>query len=311
MSGQRVIVLGASGMLGSMVVDLLSRDERIMVVGTVRNAELQEIGKAAVPNADWQLFEVGCEEETARQLTALGRADWVVNAIGLTKPYTRDDNAAEIERAIVGNALFPHLLASHFAGDSGQVLQIATDCVFSGTRGHYREEDSHDPIDVYGKTKSLGEVLLPNIHHLRTSIIGPEHKSNAFLLEWLRHQPVGAELNGFTNHRWNGVTTLQFGQICHGVIVEGLELPQLQHVIPVNEVSKYELLCYMRDSFGRPDVQINPQEAEPSVDRTLTTRNAHLNERLWRAAGHGSPPTVARMVEELAAFDYRFAPVSV
>src|SRR5712691_10021965 len=195
MSKPAVIVLGASGMLGSMVVDVLARDRSLGVIATVRNNALAEEGMRRVPEAEWRLFEAGNEEQTIDQLKRLGTAQWVVNAIGLTKPYTHDDNPMEIERAINGNSLLPHWLGRTFGEMGARVLQIATDCVYSGTKGGYVESKAHDPLDVYGKTKSLGETLLPNVHHLRCSIIGPEPKAYAFLIEWFRRQPRNARLS--------------------------------------------------------------------------------------------------------------------
>ncbi len=236
-----VIVLGASGMLGSMVTDVLSRDNKLNIIATVRNPYLQEIGRELIPSVDWRLFNIGTQSQTESNLSELGEAAWVINAIGLTKPYTHDDNPEEIERAMIGNSMFPYLLTRYFQKRSGRILQIATDCVFTGHREHYVEDDLHDPLDVYGKTKSLGEAPLQNIHHLRASIIGPEPKGNMFLLEWFLNQPKTTTLKGFTNHTWNGVSTLQFAKICHGIIRENTSLPQIQHLVPSDEVSKYEL----------------------------------------------------------------------
>src|SRR5581483_2553373 len=170
MSKSSVIVLGASGMLGSMIVDVLAREKSLSVIGTVRNPALAEEGRRRVPEADWRFFEAGDERQTIEQLKSLGRAQWVINAIGLTKPYTHDDNPMEIQRAINGNSLLPHWIGRTFGEIGARVLQIATDCVYSGAKGGYVESSPHDALDVYGKTKSLGETLLPNVHHLRCSI---------------------------------------------------------------------------------------------------------------------------------------------
>jgi dTDP-4-dehydrorhamnose reductase len=236
----------------------------------------------------------------------LGDAKWAVNAIGVTKPYIHDDNAAEVEQAVAVNALFPHLL-SRAAEQSGcRVLQIATDCVFSGIRGHYIERDSHDPLDVYGKTKSLGEVHSSNVYHLRCSIIGPEPKEPVFLMEWFLRQPRNSGVSGYTNHQWNGVTTLHFAKVCHGVIKRGLDLPHVHHVVPSGAVSKAELLQCFGHDYRRQDVTITPTEAKTVVDRTLATINESLNRQLWEAAGYTTPPSVPEMVAELAKFDYHF-----
>lgn len=302
-----MIVLGASGMLGSMVVDVLARDSSLNVIGTVRNNALAEDGRRRVPNAEWRLFEAGSEQQTIDRLKGLGRAQWVVNAIGLTKPYTHDDNPLEIERAINGNSLLPYWVGRTFGEMGARVLQIATDCVYSGTRGRYVESSAHDALDVYGKTKSLGEALLPNVHNLRCSIIGPEPKAYAFLIEWFRRQPPNTHLSGFTNHLWNGVTTLHFARICGAIIKSNPALPHLQHIVPTGLISKYELLHCFSKTYSRPDLHIAATEARQAVDRTLNTENGALNSEIWSLAGYADrPPSVPEMVDELGSFDYQF-----
>jgi dTDP-4-dehydrorhamnose reductase len=309
MSKPQVIVLGASGMLGSMVADVLARDNSLSVVATVRTKDLADEGRRRVPNAEWRLFQAGSEQSTIDALKSLGQPQWVVNAIGLTKPYTHDDNPQEIERAINGNALLPYWIG-RTAGEMGaRVLQIATDCVYSGSTGGYVESSAHDALDVYGKTKSLGESLLPNVHNLRCSIIGPEPKAFAFLIEWFRRQPRNAKISGYTNHLWNGVTTMHFARICRALIHSGRDLPHLQHVVPTGVISKYDLLRCFAEMYSRSDIEIAPTEARQTVNPTLRTENEALNSEIWTLAGYSHrPPTVPEMMAELVEFNYLFAP---
>jgi len=305
MTKKEVLVLGGTGMLGSMVCEVLSREDDLSVRASVRRAERAEEVSSRLPNVDCCVLDALRADESGLRET-LGDAHWVVNAIGLTKPHIHDDNAGEVERAIRVNSLFPHLLARAAQGSGAHVIQIATDCVFSGSTGRYTEDAKHDALDAYGKTKSLGEVASDHMHHLRTSIIGPEPKEHKFLLHWLLDQPRGAQLNGFVNHRWNGVTTLQFARLCLGIIRSDLPLPHLHHAVPSGSVSKHELLqCFAR-AYGRTDLRITPVEAPHVVDRTLATANDELNRRLWEAAGYEQAPSVPEMVEELARFPYRF-----
>lgn len=208
--------------------------------------------------------------------------DWYINAIGVIKPY-----CDVVERVIRVNSLFPYFLPSN-------TIQIATDCVYSGKKGNYVETDEHDATDVYGKTKSLGEA--PHIKNLRCSIIGPEVKNHISLLDWFLTQE---KANGFTNHLWNGITTYHFAKICQGVIEEGIELPQLQHIVPADVVTKAELLRIIAKAYGK-DIPVTDVEAPEAVDRTLSTNNPDLNLKLWKAAGYDNPPTIAEMVEELS-----------
>lgn len=208
--------------------------------------------------------------------------DWIVNAVGKIKPYC--DN---IPSAIKVNALFPHTLPP-------KTIQIATDCVYSGIKGKYVESDPHDATDVYGQTKSLGEA--PHIKNLRCSIIGPEVKSHTSLLDWFLNQK---EANGFTNHLWNGVTTYHFAKIVQGVIREGIELPQLQHIVPADKVTKAELLRIIAKAYGKK-IKVTDVEAPEAIDRTLDTHNKAKNRTLWKAAGYDKPPTIEQMINELA-----------
>jgi dTDP-4-dehydrorhamnose reductase len=296
-----VMVLGGSGMLGSMVVDVLSRDSALQVSATVRSDDLGVAMARTYPAVTWRRFDPAADDASSLS----DGTDWLVNAIGITKPLIRDDRADEIERAIDINAKLPHRLAHAAAGSGSRILQIATDCVFSGAKGAYVESDAHDALDVYGKTKSLGETFHTSVHHLRCSIIGPEPKSPKFLIEWFRRQPQGAQVKGFTNHQWNGVTTLQFARLCRGVIVGDLALGHLLHVVPTATLSKAEMLHECAHAFGRHDIRIENVPAATVVDRTLTTNQPGLNAAVWRAAGYSTPPTVAEMIRELADFDYR------
>jgi len=300
----RIVILGGSGMLGSMVVDWFRRDRSLSVVATARSQEVMRSFQHMSEEVEWRLLNAD-QASVPNLLELLGEAQWVINCIGITKPYIREDRPAETERAIQINALFPHRLAEAASVAGFQVLQIATDCVYSGTKGNYVERDQHDALDVYGKTKSLGEVRSEGIHHLRVSIIGPEPLRHVFLLDWFLAQSAGQSVKGFTNHEWNGITTLHFARLCHGIIRRRLVCGYLQHVLPSGVVSKAELLrCFAR-SYHRSDITILPKEAEIAVNRTLATSSPSFNGQLWDAAGYRQPPTVAQMIDELAEFDGR------
>src|SRR5687768_9273364 len=124
---QRVVVLGGSGMLGSMLVSWLTRDADFEVVATARSESVVAGLKDRLAGVTFQLFDAA-DEELVTTSGLLRECDWVVNAIGIIKPFIHDDNAAEVENAVRVNALFPHVLANRTAGAS-RVLQIATDCV--------------------------------------------------------------------------------------------------------------------------------------------------------------------------------------
>ena len=299
-----VLVLGGTGMLGSMVTDELARRPDIRVNATWRVSS-RSAPPVMIPGVEWLPFDAA-DSSLDEALLACGRHQWILNAIGITKPLIRDDNPQEVDRALRINALLPHAIARVAEALDARVLQIATDCVYSGAKGGYTETDVHDALDVYGKTKSLGECFSPNVINLRCSIIGPEPKDFKFLLEWFRSQPVGASVNGFVNHKWNGITTLHFARLCAGIIETEARLPHLQHVVPAGVISKADMLREFAAAYGRTDVRINDTVASSVIDRTLSTVNPDLNRQLWRVAGYRTPPTVPDMIGEVAKYPYRF-----
>lgn len=249
-------IIGSTGMLGSMVAKTFPGSQPVS----------RDVFDAESPSYHW--YKEG---------------DWIINCAGIIKPYCDD-----VVRAIKVNALFPHTLPP-------KTIQIATDCVYSGKKGKYVESDPHDALDVYGKTKSLGEAS--HIKNLRCSIIGPEEKTHTSLLDWFLAQE--GEVNGFTNHLWNGITTYHFAKIVQGAIREGVELPPVQHIVPANSVTKAELLRIIAKAYKKK-ITVNDIEAPEAVDRTLDTHNKAMNRRLWKAAGYDKPPTIEEMVEELS-----------
>ena len=301
----RVLVLGGSGMLGSTVVDWLARDNSLNVAATVRTEKYLEACRTVIPEVRWHILDAE-DYYSLNTLCVAGKYDWIINAIGVTPHIIHDDNPADVERAIQINALFPHCLARKAKDAGGRIIQIATDCVYAGRGGHYAEDAPHDSLDVYGKTKSLGEVRSSNVFHLRCSIVGPELKNHLLLLGWFLRQPLGAKVRGFTNHRWNGLTSLHFAKICHGIIKHNLRLPHLQHVVPADEMTKAEMLGEFARVYGRGDVRIERGETALAIDRTLRTKNEALNRSIWEAAGFPGPQSIADMIREMRSFDFRF-----
>lgn len=300
---KKILILGGSGMLGSMVTNLFSETE-YEITATVRSQELVEKSEKIIPSVNWIYFNIRDFIAVPEEHEYFSNYNWIINCIGITKPYCKDDNPDQIENAVVINSLFPNQMAKSFP--NVKILQIATDCVYSGKEGNYVESSKQDPYDVYGKTKSLGESKYPNLFNLRCSIIGPEYDRKAFLIEWLLSQPLEGQVNGFTNHDWNGVSTLHFAKVCLGIIKNDFTPKNLQHVVPLDRVNKFELLCILAKHFGRTDIKVNPFVAGEKIDRTLLTEDNEHNLKIWEYAGYATPPTVEEMLKETAEYNYLF-----
>ncbi len=280
----RVLVLGENGMLGSMVKRVLL-DDRITTAGSARPSVGRSDVTFDVENNDWSSLA-----ELLKGFTH------VVNAIGIIKPRINEADSDSRVTAINVNGLFPHHLARACEDLGINVIQIATDCVYSGTSRLYDESVPHDPTDVYGKTKSLGEVPSPNVIHLRASIIGPEIGRQTSLWEWVRSQSSNAQINGFLNHLWNGVTTYHFGKICSGIIRSGNLTAGTYHLVPGDIVTKADLVTEIARASKREDIIVNRVDAKDTIDRTLSTLHREMNLQLWSQAGYQAPPTIADMV---------------
>ena len=268
----KILVFGMTGMLGSMVHRHFKALNDFETYGASRRTD----------GLDAFHFDAAKPVQSQLEQITQGKPwDYWINCIGIIKPWCKDDDPAGVRNAIRVNAQFPHELASAASAAGARLIQIATDCVYSGSRGSYLESDAHDALDVYGKTKSLGEVLDRTALNIRASIIGPELKARLSLLEWFLAQPEGSELKGFTHHRWNGVTTLLFARLCEAIIRQGAydrlvaESP-VHHYVPADTVDKYELLEIFRRTFDK-NVRILPVgDVGPAVDRTLATRFGSL-----------------------------------
>ncbi|MDR1982841.1 MAG: SDR family oxidoreductase [Holosporaceae bacterium] len=276
----KVAVFGTTGMLGHVVASVLeSKKFNVMSV----NRDKIDAQFCSVNDIQYQIDGVS----------------WAINCIGLIKPYIHDDNPSDVQKAISINALFPYKLAEAANRVNAKVIQIATDCVYDGQKGSYLETDNHNAIDVYGKTKSLGEVRTDNLINLRCSVIGRESKSKSSLLEWFLNQPVNAKIDGYKNHLWNGVTTVVFAKTCAGIMRNNILINAVQHLVPANTVTKAEMLREFKKIFHRSDIVIEDIFANTGIDRTLVTGNSETNEIIWNAAGYKRIPTIQEMVREI------------
>ncbi len=262
-----VLILGGRGMVGQMIDRVLSESDIITVKRTSRCKAYYAL-----------YFDVEEGVQALKQILAShGPFDYVINCIGILRNDVDEEDSKSVRRAIIVNSLFPHDLATLAHETGARVIQISTDGVFSVSSGICYEDSPVNCDDIYGKTKRLGEVIAPNFLILRCSIIGPDPIRKKGLLEWFLSQPQGAEVFGYTDYRWNGVTTLQFANLCRTLIEKNRfeevrrEAP-IHHFCPNEVVSKYDLLQLFKNIF-KTDVMVKPSRCEDySVDRVLDTR---------------------------------------
>jgi dTDP-4-dehydrorhamnose reductase len=224
--------------------------------------------------------------------------DYIINCVGLTKARINESSRTSRDLAMKLNIEFPSNLAAAAEQGGVRVIQVATDCVFSGTTGNYCETSGHDALDVYGKTKSLGEVPSETVMHLRCSLVGPEIGRSSLFFEWVRNQPLGAKTSGYTNHIWNGLSSRAFGKVVTGIIRKDLFSAGVQHLVPANQVTKDALVRMELAALGRSDVSVLAMAADIAVNRTLRTGNSNQNSELFLAAGYSEIPTIEQMVLE-------------
>lgn len=267
---KNVCIIGVTGMLGSMVYAVLRRTYRLTIVYRDDHAlNLLEraygtIGRNRVIKYDFDLLY---RQYLRGQIRAdglwekIGEPDAVINCTGIITPHINSN----VPLSFFINSALPHILSRRF---QDRLIQVSSDCVFSGRVGApYTEDSQTDPADLYGITKSLGEPQNRSLV-FRTSIIGPELSGYHGLYEWFRHSTV--PVYGYTHRIWNGITTRQFAGICDRIIGNRKEFPAsgVYH-IHSDALSKYEMLVKIKEKLGLP-TDIIPSKARP-IDRRLSS----------------------------------------
>lgn len=233
----------------------------------------------------------------------LSEGDFLINCIGLTTHNIDESDPRAAEEARLLNVQFPKELASLAEETGTNVIQIATDCVFSGSKGGYVETDIRDATDVYGTSKREGEIQSARVMHIRVSIVGRELRGRKSLLEWILGQPKHAKIPGYTDRLWSGITTTAFAKIVAGIISSQTFRSGMWHLVPENTVTKFELVSLIASAFGRGDIEIVPQESGIAKDLTLLTRHPEVNLALWHAGGYRQVPTIQDLIAEMASSD--------
>jgi dTDP-4-dehydrorhamnose reductase len=279
----RALVLGGGGMLGHKLWQE-SRD-RLDACATIRASRL-EGPLAAVLDPDRTVTGVMAEDPSSVQ-RAIEQVEpeVVFNCIGIVKQAPQ---AVDPVASIRVNSLFPHQLAELCRARGARLVQVSTDCIFSGSRGGYTEEDPPDAPDLYGRSKLLGELEGEGCLTIRTSIVGRELTGGLGLVEWLISQR-GGEAPGFTQAIFSGLTTRALAAALCDLIATRPDLQGVWH-LSAEPISKHDLLAAIRDAMNL-DVRIVPDDSV-AIDRSLDST------RLRETVGW-SPPSWPEMIQGL------------
>ncbi|MCK9596136.1 sugar nucleotide-binding protein [Candidatus Pacearchaeota archaeon] len=259
-----IAVLGVTGMIGNAVYNKLKNDKSFIIKPFARNIQLAK--SMGVTNC----LYFGALGDSFNSFHLLIGCDYVINCIGVIRPFMKQN----LSESIYVNSVFPWNISTFCRYNNIKFIHITTDCVFSGISGPYCEDDLHDPLDEYGKSKSLGEPN--NCLALRTSMIGEEQKKKIQLLEWAISKK-GKTIKGYTNHFWNGMTVLTFAKIINKIISDDLYKEGLYHLYTLNNiVSKYEILHIMNDVY-KLELEIEPFETPIGVNRVLYSVRGYID----------------------------------
>lgn len=273
-----ILVLGGAGMLGHKMVQRLGQ----RFPGTYCTIHGSGTSKAERKFCDFQNGRV-VERFDATDFASLERfllqkrPRVIVNCIGIIKQRAAAKDAVA---SITVNSLLPHKLAEICRQWGGRLIHFSTDCVFSGNRGGYREEDFADAEDLYGRTKFLGEVIASNSLTLRTSIIGRELRYFTSLLEWFLSKNHG-KVKGYKKAIYSGVTTNWLAMVVGDLIEAHPDLSGLFQIAGPT-ISKFDLLCVLREAYEL-DIDIEPDD-EFWCDRSM------VGEKFARMTGYACPP---------------------
>jgi dTDP-4-dehydrorhamnose reductase len=271
-SRSRLLVLGATGLLGNAMFRALSQMPDAVVHGTIRQEAARGLFAPELATGLIVVEDIENPDELARLFDAVS-PNVVVNCIAVGRPAPADPM-----RSIAVYSALPRRL-SHLCGRSGiRLIQIGSDGIFSGKKGSYTEDDLPDANDVYGISKLLGEVTAPHAITLRTSMIGHELQSKGGLLEWFLSQRE--QCRCYTRAIFSGFPTIVLANLIRDVVIPRPDLQGIYHVA-TQPISKFDLLQLVADRYGKKIELIPDDRASP--DRSLVA------DRFERATGYVAP----------------------
>lgn len=244
-----VSVLGSTGMAGHVISAYL--EEQGHLVYKTSRSEKNTDYSAAIDVTNFNLL--GSWLDTIRP-------DAVVNCAGLLQKASE----SRPDLAILMNSYLPHWLERKFINSETRIIHLSTDCVFSGSRGAYREDDFQDGSTFYDRSKALGELKNNKDLTFRMSIVGPDvDPKGTGLFNWFMTQH--GEINGFKKTFWSGISTIELARAINCALET--KLSGLYHLVPDSKIDKCSLLEIFRKTFD-VDIRIKPVDGL-IVDKSL------------------------------------------
>ena len=247
----KIFVFGSNGMLGNYIKTYLSDIYHIISL-TRKDYDLCKLSIDSLKNV-LKKKNIQCN-------------DIIINCAGVI-PQSSKQRTLNINLYFKINSLFPVILSQICDNFGAKLIHITTDCVFSGKDGKYNENSVHDETNDYGISKSLGELCSATI--IRTSIVGEEQNNKRSLLQWVKSNK-NKQIDGYTNHMWNGITCLQLAKIIKQIIENKMYWEGVRHIFSQVSVSKYELVNLINEIYYL-NIKVNKFETENAIDKTLTT----------------------------------------
>lgn len=258
---KKILIIGSKGMAGHMIKNYLESRNKYEVYSTFRKKENEILNEKEF---DLDAFNT----EKLREILNTVKPDFVINCIGILNQFAEENP----DIAIYVNGYFPHFLDRLSKEYGYKLIHITTDCVFSGKKGNYTENDFRDADSYYGRSKAIGEVNNNRTLTFRTSIIGPDINENGIgLFNWFIKQ--SGEINGYSNVFWSGVTTLELAKAIEASFEQNIS--GIYHLTNNEKTSKYDLLKLFAKYTGK-EIKINKYEDYYS-DKTLIDTRKEFN----------------------------------
>ena len=256
---KKILILDASGMAGHVVSLYLKSVNKYLVIDFICDASFTDV-ENFIDDYDSKFLDEKIKEVNP---------DIIINCLRILI----QESESSPEKAIYFNSFIPHYLSKIGNEINAKVIHLSTDCVFSGKKGCYNEDDFKDGENVYARTKGLGELVNDKDLTLRTSFIGPNiNGRNEELFHWFLLQK--GNIKGYSDAYWTGITTLELAKSIDKVI--DLNITGLYHLVPDEKISKYDLLNLIKNIWGKDDVTINKYNSI-SVDKSLIDNRKIIN----------------------------------